>query len=477
MSQSCNGVVLSLRAMNKIRLLSLLVVSLYSFACAAAPSPVLVISVDGLHPAYVTEADRHGLKIPTLRRMLKEGTHARVVGVVPTVTYPSHTTLMTGVTPQQHGILSNTPFDPLNVNKEGWYWYAEDIKATTLWEVASAAGLRTASINWPVTVGDKHIAFLMPEYWRASTADDLKLMRQLDRPEGLMEKLEAKLGPYIDGYVGTVESDWTRTRFTIAMIREYKPQLMATHIIALDEIEHERGPFVAPAFATLEQLDKMIGEMLDAALAVDPSTVLAVVSDHGFIATHTAVNLRTKFVEAGWIKLKQNAAGATVIDDWQAQLWNGAASAAVVLRDPANKEVKDRVAALLKSLAAEPRNGIAQVLDKAALQASGGFPGAEFLVEFAPGFYFGGEVRGDMLRPAVSKGTHGYLPSRPELHASLFIRGPNIDAGRDLGVIDMRQIAPTLASILGVRLPHNTEPTLALTTRRFPSQPASSPGR
>lgn len=464
--------------MNKYRLLCFLVASFCSAVCAAAGSPLLVISVDGLHPGYVTEADRHGLKVPVLRRFMQQGAHARgVVGVVPTVTYPSHTTLMTGVTPQEHGIISNTPFDPLNVNKEGWYWYAEDIKATTLWEVAAKAGLRIASVNWPVTVGERHISFLLPEYWRAQTGDDLKLMRQLDRPEDLMEQLEAKLGPFIDGNTGTVESDWIRTRFAIALLRDHKPQFMAVHIIALDEIEHERGPFGAPAFETLEQLDKMIGEMTDAALAVDAATVVAVVSDHGFIATHTAVNLRTRFVEAGLIKLKQSASGATVIDDWQAQLWNGAASAAVVLRDPTNKEVKAQVDALLKSLAAEPRNGIATVLDKAALQAAGGFPSADFLVEFAPGFYLGTETRGELLRPGVSKGTHGYLPSRPQMHASFFVRGPNIDAGRDLGVIDMRQIAPTLAGILGVQLPQKTQPALQLSHHPLPSQPATSPSR
>ena len=449
---------------------------LCSAASAAAVPPVLLISVDGLHPAYVTEADRYGLKVPALRKLMQQGAHARgVVGVVPTVTYPSHTTLMTGVTPQEHGITSNTPFDPLNVNKEGWYWYAEDIKAKTLWEVAAKAGLRTASVNWPVTVGDRNISFLLPEYWRASTGDDLKLMRQLDRPEDLMEQLEAKLGPFVDGYVGTVESDWIRTRFAMALLRERKPQFMAVHIIALDEIEHAHGPFIAPAFEVLEQLDKMIGELMDAAVAVDPSAVVAVVSDHGFIATHTAVNLRTRFVEAGLIKLKQNPSGATVIDDWQAQLWSGAASAGVVLRDPADKEVKGRVEALLKSLAAESRNGIARVLDKAALQAVGAFPTADFAIEFAPGFYFGNEIQGEMLRPAVSKGTHGYLPARPQMHASFFIRGSNIEAGRGLGVIDMRQIAPTLAGILGVRLPHKTEPALQLS--RLPSQPTSSTGR
>ncbi len=223
--------------MKKYRLSCLLFAFLCSAASAAAVPPVLLISVDGLHPAYVTEADRYGLKLPALRRLMQQGAHARgVVGVVPTVTYPSHTTLMTGVTPQEHGIISNTPFDPLNLNKEGWYWYAEDIKAKTLWEVVANAGLRTASVNWPVTVGDRNISFLLPEYWRASSGDDLKLMRQLDRPEDLMEQLEAKLGPFVDGYVGTVESDWIRARFAMALLRERKPQLMAVHIIALDEI-------------------------------------------------------------------------------------------------------------------------------------------------------------------------------------------------------------------------------------------------
>src|SRR5713226_10343079 len=64
-------------------------------------APILVmISIDGLRPDYITAADAHGAKVPNLRRFLKEGTYAEgVVGVVPTVTYPSHTTLVTGVWP------------------------------------------------------------------------------------------------------------------------------------------------------------------------------------------------------------------------------------------------------------------------------------------------------------------------------------------------------------------------------------------
>ena len=78
------------------------------------PPLLVVISIDGLRPDYVTAADAHGLRIPELRRFMKEGAFAEgVAGVIPTVTYPSHTTLVTGVWPTAHGILANTTFDPL----------------------------------------------------------------------------------------------------------------------------------------------------------------------------------------------------------------------------------------------------------------------------------------------------------------------------------------------------------------------------
>ena len=90
-----------------------------------ARTPVIMLSIDGLKPDYVTDADKHGLKIPNLRRLMKEGAYASgVTGVTPTVTYPSHTTLVTGVAPARHGILTNTPLDPFSKNQSGWNWYA-----------------------------------------------------------------------------------------------------------------------------------------------------------------------------------------------------------------------------------------------------------------------------------------------------------------------------------------------------------------
>ena len=82
-------------------LLVALTAALIAPAGAQPPAPLLlIISVDGLRPDYVTAADKHGLKIPALRRLPKEGAFAEgVQGVVPTTTYPSHTTLLTGVWP------------------------------------------------------------------------------------------------------------------------------------------------------------------------------------------------------------------------------------------------------------------------------------------------------------------------------------------------------------------------------------------
>src|SRR5262249_15252649 len=117
------------------------------------PSLVL-LSIDGLRPDYVLEAQRYGLKLPELGRLVREGSFATgVAAVLPTVTYPSHTTLVTGVSPLRHGIVANGPFDPEGHNQDGWYWYAEDIRVPTLWDAAAQRGLKTANVAWPVTVG------------------------------------------------------------------------------------------------------------------------------------------------------------------------------------------------------------------------------------------------------------------------------------------------------------------------------------
>src|SRR5262245_47597867 len=68
-------------------------------------------------------------RIPNLRKLAREGVWAEgVIGVFPTVTYPSHTTLITGVPPSVHGVYDNRIFDPERRSNGAWFWYARAIQ-------------------------------------------------------------------------------------------------------------------------------------------------------------------------------------------------------------------------------------------------------------------------------------------------------------------------------------------------------------
>jgi len=215
-------------------LLAAVALALAAGACTpAAPAPpprvpVVLVSIDGLKPDYVLDADRHGLKVPNLRRLVADGAHATgVTGVTPTVTYPSHTTLVTGVSPATHGILNNSPFDPMTTNNGGWYWYAEDIKVPTLWDAAGDAGVVTANVDWPVTVGAR-VRYSIVQYWRAPLPvppggdEDHKLLRALSTP-GLLDEAERDLGRYPAGYRYTPADDALRAKFVAWMIEKKRP--------------------------------------------------------------------------------------------------------------------------------------------------------------------------------------------------------------------------------------------------------------
>jgi predicted AlkP superfamily pyrophosphatase or phosphodiesterase len=420
-----------------------------SLAQQQSPPLLVMISVDGMRPDYITEADAHGAKVPNLRRFLKEGTYAEgVVGVVPTVTYPSHTTLVTGVWPAKHGILANTTFDPLQQNQGGWYWYTEDIRVPTLWDVAAAAGRTTASIQWPVTVG-AHISWNIPEFWRASTADDAKLLRAVST-RGLLEEGKAELGEYRGGIDTSAAGDENRGQYTEWILEKKHPALLTLHLSALDHIEHETGPFSPEAIAVLEIIDATIGKIRATAERLAPGrTYIAIVSDHGFVRTDAQLNLFPLFRDANLITVNEKGK----ITDWKAIPWPTGGSAAIVLKDPGDTETLAQVRALLAKVASDPANGVDRILEAEELHKRGGYPPASFFVGLKPGWRTGSTIDGPVLTKTKVGGTHGAMPDLPDLHASFFFIGPGVPSGKSLGTIDMRDVAPTLAHEIGLSLP------------------------
>jgi predicted AlkP superfamily pyrophosphatase or phosphodiesterase len=417
----------------------------------ALAEPLLLISIDGLQPGDVIEAEKRGIDIPYLKRFVTEGTYASGVrGVLPTITYPSHATLLTGVSPAMHGIIGNNSFDPMQINQGGWYWYASDFKVPTLWDAAAKAGKTTANVHWPVSVGASAIRWNIPQIWRTGHTDDAKLVKAVATP-GLIESLEADLGPYAAGIDESIEGDENRGRFAAALIAREKPEFVTVYLTALDHEQHEKGPDTPQAYAVLKRIDAIVGRLIAAQTKVHADTVTAVVSDHGFSKVDTEINLYRAFIDAGLITLDDTGK----IKSWDASPWNSGGSSAIMLARPDDAALRDRVAALLQILKTDSKNRIAEIAEPASIKAMGGNPQASFYVSFAPGAYVGG-FKGKntpLVGPSGSRGTHGYFPTNALMRSSFMMMGKGVAKARNLGEIDMRAIAPTLAGIMDIKLP------------------------
>src|SRR5262249_4383226 len=153
-------------------------------ASPASTRHLVLISLDGLRPAFYLD---DSYPAPALRALLNAGSHARAVTpVFPSITYPGHASIVTGVRPARHGVLFNIIWTPTG-DASRWYEEAADLRASALWDVARAAGLTAAAVSWPSTLGAR-IDWLVPERDYYQRADALSLLRQATTP-GLFERL------------------------------------------------------------------------------------------------------------------------------------------------------------------------------------------------------------------------------------------------------------------------------------------------
>lgn len=421
-------------------------------ARAQSARHLVMVSIDGWMPTSYTLPGPS--QIPTLRRLAREGAFAEgVVGVLPTVTYPSHTSLITGVRPSVHGIVDNHVLDPLGISQGAWYWYARDIKTVTLLGAARAAGLRTASIGWPVTIGTQ-ADLLVPEYYHTDHPENLSMIRALSTPQ-LLDAVEiARRAPLAWPF-----KDSEPTDIASFVIRTYQPALTLLHLIDLDTAQHEFGPGSPEALATLEQVDDQIARVVRTIeeSGIGGDTILAVVSDHGFLKTERVLQPNVRFKEKGYFDFDADGEVA----DWRVYFLSSGGSGYVYLKDPGNVTLVTEVRAILDEMKADPANGITTIWDAEALKQAGAHPQASFGIDMRDGFTTGGGFDA-LLKPSRSKGGHGFAPSRPLLHASLILSGAPVKGLGSLGVIRITQIAPTLARWLGVQLSPQADEPLTL---------------
>ncbi|HXU80351.1 MAG TPA: alkaline phosphatase family protein [Polyangia bacterium] len=417
---------------------------------AAAPAqagPVVLISVDGMLPAYYLEADKLGLQIPNIRALCREGVRAQgATSVMPSVTFPSHTTMITGVNPSKHGILNNSIFDPDGALGGGWYFYYDDVKAPTLFSAARAAGLRAAAVTWPVTAGAP-LELNLPDMYPVPTVREAKnliaLTRTGSKPDLLADLLVPKA--LID------MRDDLRGKVAVRFLGE-RPDFLAVHLLELDEAQHKFGPRSPEALATLERLDGILGNIFDGLRALGrwDETTVVLLSDHGFFAVHHQIHLTALLRTLGLVQLD----GQGNLVSWKAMVAPSSGTAALVMHPKATAEDRRKVDDAVRLLLGNPAYGVGRAYRGAELAATGGFAGAYVVLEALPGHIF---VKGGEAQPLVAptsnfNGAHGYDPRRPEMRASFIIRGPKIRRGKEIGLVRLLDVAPTVARVLGIDL-------------------------
>jgi predicted AlkP superfamily pyrophosphatase or phosphodiesterase len=448
-------------------LLCLLAPALVSDAAAQARARrVLVISIDGLDARYLRGADGYGLKIPTLRRLMSEGAWARagVVGVFPSVTYPSHTTLVTGARPRRHGIYGNGLFEPPPAApSDDWYWFARDIKADTLWQAAARRRLKTALVSWPVAVGAGD--WNVPEIWkpRGTPEESRARMREHTRPRALFDEI-VRADPKLFDAVTLDEGDDMRTRFAEYIIERKRPRVALVHLFDLDHVAHDAGPFTPESFRLLERSDAYVARLLAAAERAGtlPETAVFIVSDHGFRTVTKNFHPNVVLERAGLLKWREvrdaNGTAHRVVSDWRAVAYTSAAYAAVMLKDPNDRDALDRALAAFKAYergdSPGARGGVLDLVDRRAMARLGADPRPAFALSPAEGFTFEGGFAADVIADAKGRGQHGYLPTPPDYRAAFIASGAGVARRADLGEVRMIDIGPTVASALGLRLRH-----------------------
>ncbi|MGN0970985.1 MAG: alkaline phosphatase family protein, partial [Aristaeellaceae bacterium] len=344
-------------------------------------------------------------------------------------TYPAHTTLITGCDPAEHGIGQNQPFQP---DKEAimraWYWDAKDVRRESLLGAVKREGGRCASILWPVTGKHPAVKWGFPEVLALPGENQVLKMLAYGTP-GWVLKMELKHGrerksihePDLSDYAVTLAED---------LIRHQQPELTLVHLVDLDEMRHHHGVDSVEARQAMARNEARV-ERVWRAMQETPGmedALLVLVSDHGQADVSRTVCLGDTLKEAGLAgtaRVQSNGMSAYLFGEQP-----GAGKAEAFLR------------------AQGERLGVSHVYSRAELDALGCIEGPAFAVEAAQDVVFS-----DGLPQAKrEKATHGFGPGHPAENCLLAVRGRGVKPCQ-LDSMPMRDVAPTLAGLMGISLP------------------------
>ena len=368
-------------------------------AAEALDKPYLVlVSFDGFRPDYL---DRY--ETPSFDRVAARGVAAEaLVSVYPSLTFPAHYSLVTGLHPERHGLVGNRFYDPARGAEydyrdrhsvEDGAWYGGE----PIWVTAETQGMVTAAMLFVGTEAD--IGGVRPTFWT----------RYADRGTH-RERVDAVLG-------------W------LALPAERRPHLVTLYFSSVDGAGHRYGPASSAVAEAVERVDADLGRLLDGidALPHRGAVSVVLVSDHGMAAVRPggAIDLGA-VADLRGVRAVVSGPGANLFVA-------GDAARARALRD----DVNDGTGGGLAGGRAYLRHEV-----PAALRYRDNPRIGDVVAVADPGFVF------DLGGSPPPPGMHGWDPRHPDMHGIFIAAGPDIRPGQRIGRVGIVHLYPFFARLL-----------------------------
>ena len=363
---------------------------------------LVLISFDGFRHDYLER-----FNLPNFKRMSDRGARAAaMIPVFPSLTFPNHYSLATGLHPERHGIVENTFYDPdrnqtysigdqSTVTDGSWY------RGEPIWVTAESQGMVAACFFWPGS--EAAIKGVRPTIWNK--------------------------------YDGTVANN-ARVDTVLQWLRmpaEQRPHLITIYFSELDYASH-RNPLDSSAIeAATKSLDRSLGALLDGidALPIKDRIYVLVTSDHGMAETNRShVIMLSSLIDLDSVKVSFDGpvTGLHV---------KAGSPEARHIRDQINSRLQRGRAYLRREVPekhrfrADPRIGdVVVIMDESWTLV--GVPPVSRLVR-------------------ERWGTHGWDPALPSMHAVFMIAGPDIRPGTTIPAVDNVDVYPLMTELLGLR--------------------------
>lgn len=396
---------------------------------------VVLISIDGFRPEFYL---REGWNTPNLKMLMKQGVFSNGINsVFPSVTYPSHTTLVTGAYPNNHGIFYNAQRESPTGH---WYFEEELITTETLWDAARKAGLKTGAVMWPVTVGAPiDYNFPVRRADNDETPDQLTVTAPLVTPltlvndlkqEGIITGNETQFREKIDETTGNMSS---------YIIKTYKPALMAIHFLGADHAQHAFGRDSKESHHEVELIDQEIGQLLNTLkeAGIRDSTTLIVTGDHGFVDNNKTLSPNVWLSKKGLLTDNKN---------WQAKFTATGGSAFLYLKD---KSLGPKIIAMLETLPAEEKL-LFRIINREQMVKSGADPEAYLALSMNEGIVSNGAIKGKAVNDKKPGGAHGHFPDFKEIQTGFIASGAGIGPHTEIKNMGIKDIAPIISRLLSL---------------------------